>query len=339
MAGNTEGDIVEYQAGEVIFREGDPGGFFILIKSGSVEIYRESKKGLVPLAVLNAGELVGLLTFFNEGQRHASARARVPVVGQLVKKSAALQDMKLPSWVGIVLKEYSFRLTQANNLYASVYKRQSEIASRLIDPLFIACQVADSMVVIGQHYMKKMDDGREMILLKTLTPALQEMLGYKLQEIEQTISVFKNYGLLKIELEPDQGMEVTALKGVNRLKWFTQYAQAARSGKARKQMEAQIPFKCRRILFGLRDFAQKEGLTLNKVIKVDMEDLEARFTEHTKLKLLPEALRQAEEVELLKIHDRNQKVVVEYHPFDLARTIICMNVIHRLKSDSEEVID
>jgi len=332
-------DVVEYQLGEVIFREGDPGGFFILIQSGSVEVYRETKKGAVPLAILNQGELVGLLTFFNEGVRHASARARTPVVGQLVKKSAAMQDVKLPGWVSIVLKEYSHRLTQTNNLYVNAFSRETETLSRMIDPLFIACQVADSMVAIGQYFVKTLEDGREMILLKKMTHTLNEMLGYSLEEIEKAILVFKNYSLIKLEFDPDNHLEITALKAIARLKWFTQYVQTAKSGKARKQMDAQIPFKFRRVLFGLRDYAQKEGLTLNKTIKVDLDDLAEKFEAQTKIKLLPDALKMAKEVDLLKIHEAGKKTMVEYHPFDLARTIICMNVIHRLKSDSDDIID
>lgn len=336
LGGSMGADIVEYKPGEVIFRQGDPGGFFLLIKSGSVEIYRETKTGIAPLAVQNEGEIVGLLTFIDERPRHASARARTLVTGQLVKKSSALQDLKLPSWVGIVLKEYSARLTQANNLYAGAFARQEEYVSRMIDPLFIACQVADSMVILGQYYMKRLDDGREMILIKQLTQVLQEMLGYKLHEIEYTINVFKNYGLIKIELEPDHNLEVTALKGISRLKWFTNYTRAARQGKTRKQMEAHIPFKYRRILYGLRDFAQKEGLTLNKTIKIKMDDLHEKFETHTKLKLVPEALKLAHEVDLLKLHQQDKKIVLEFNPSELARTVICMNVIHRLKSDSED---
>lgn len=330
---------VEYRSGEVIFRQGEPGGYFLLIKSGSVEIYSESKDGEAPLAIQGEGEIVGLLTFFGDENRHASARARSLVRGQIVRKSSALKDGQLPGWVGIVLKEFSARLGQMNKLYARAYVRQEKMIARIIDPLFIAAQVADSMSVIGRHYSKKAADGREMIVLSVLANALQEMLGHELGEIQRTFKVFKNFGLIKVELDPDSNAEVTSVKGTGRLKWFTQYVQAARSGKARKQMEAKIPFKHRRVLFGLRDFAQKEGLELSKPVRVSMDDLAGKFETHTKFKLLPEALKQAEEVDLLKLVVQGQKTTVEYHPFDLARTIICMNVIHRLRSDSEDFED
>ncbi|MBM2827103.1 MAG: Catabolite activator [Dehalococcoidia bacterium] len=67
-------------AGEVIFRQGDPGGVMYLIKSGTVRIVLPIRDEVEStLLVLNPGDLFGELSLFDGGDRTATAVAQEPV--------------------------------------------------------------------------------------------------------------------------------------------------------------------------------------------------------------------------------------------------------------------
>lgn len=68
--------IQPYQAGEVVFQEGDIGKEMFVVVSGSVEVYRQAPEGASKvLATLSSGEMFGEMALIAEGRRFASARS------------------------------------------------------------------------------------------------------------------------------------------------------------------------------------------------------------------------------------------------------------------------
>ncbi len=71
----------QYESGEVIFRQGDIGSGFFLVRSGSVRLRMEDpRKGNISLAVLPEGSIVGELSIFDNSPRSATAIALVPTI-------------------------------------------------------------------------------------------------------------------------------------------------------------------------------------------------------------------------------------------------------------------
>jgi CRP-like cAMP-binding protein len=66
----------KYEDGEAIFRQGDIGSGFFLIRSGAVDIVAEdTKHRSIPMAHLPEGSLVGEMAIFDNSVRSASAYA------------------------------------------------------------------------------------------------------------------------------------------------------------------------------------------------------------------------------------------------------------------------
>lgn len=72
---------VEFEAGEVLFREGEPANQFYLIESGKVALEaNESPRGTVLVQLLGAGDPLGWSWLFPPFTWHFQARAVEPVV-------------------------------------------------------------------------------------------------------------------------------------------------------------------------------------------------------------------------------------------------------------------
>lgn len=70
-----------YQAGEVVFRQGETGSGMYIIQSGSVRIVSEDRvRGEVQLAVLEAGQVFGEMALFDHAGRSASAACQTESV-------------------------------------------------------------------------------------------------------------------------------------------------------------------------------------------------------------------------------------------------------------------
>lgn len=78
-------ELIQYAAGEVIFRQGYPGDHAYIIKSGVIEIYDEKPDGsIMRLALLKPGEMFGELALLDDAPRSASARAHEDCVLQIM---------------------------------------------------------------------------------------------------------------------------------------------------------------------------------------------------------------------------------------------------------------
>lgn len=61
-------------AGDVLWRQGDPGRGCLILVRGAVEVLREGAEGTLRVASLEAGSLVGQLALVDRGPRGATAR-------------------------------------------------------------------------------------------------------------------------------------------------------------------------------------------------------------------------------------------------------------------------
>ncbi len=74
-------EACEVLAGDIIFREGDPGEFAGIIRSGKVQILKRAPHGEIELAVLGEGDVFGEMALFEPmDARSATARALEHVI-------------------------------------------------------------------------------------------------------------------------------------------------------------------------------------------------------------------------------------------------------------------
>ncbi len=125
---------VKYNAGDVIFREGDPSDFVYKIVSGEVEVFMESDGKTVTLGLMKAGEFLGEMGIVDDQPRSASARAKNQVSMIIYKEDEffrlisrdSLSAEKLILRLCERLRNVSRKFTEATLSKKKEYVRESE---------------------------------------------------------------------------------------------------------------------------------------------------------------------------------------------------------------------
>jgi CRP-like cAMP-binding protein len=137
----------EFQAGDVLFREGDPGDLMYVVQSGAVSIAKEIGGERKVLAVLGPGEFLGEMAILNGKPRTATATVLEPT-RCLVIEARTLEQM---------------------------VAKNSEIAVRLIKKLARRLDSMDMLVEVLMHR-----DPRARVMLALMRHA--EGFGEPVQE-------------------------------------------------------------------------------------------------------------------------------------------------------------
>ena len=83
----------EYQAGEVILKEGDPSDFVLRIMIGEAEVYTEKDHHPVVLGTVKNGDFLGEMGVIEKRPRSASARAKTKVTAVFFERWEFLRLM------------------------------------------------------------------------------------------------------------------------------------------------------------------------------------------------------------------------------------------------------
>jgi tetratricopeptide (TPR) repeat protein len=113
--------VQHFETGDVIFREGDDSATAYIIADGEVALYKESARGLVHLATLGKGELLGEMGAVENDPRGATAVAKGNIVLHAFPRKAFVRKlMDDPDMTVRILIRLSRRLRNANDRIAQL---------------------------------------------------------------------------------------------------------------------------------------------------------------------------------------------------------------------------
>ena len=93
-----------YSAGDLIFREGDPGDFLLGVISGEIDIRASSSDGQsLNLNRINPGEIIGEIAFLDGGPRTASGYAATSTVCFVIPRAPFLRLMQTRAELAVQL--------------------------------------------------------------------------------------------------------------------------------------------------------------------------------------------------------------------------------------------
>jgi CRP-like cAMP-binding protein len=114
-----------FESGEILFRQGDPSDFAILILSGSADVLREAGDDAIVLGAVGAGEFVGEMGVLEGRRRSATVRAASSVEAELIERQAFLDRVSdEPGLARKLLVRMSARLRDVEDMLTRVYAAQ-----------------------------------------------------------------------------------------------------------------------------------------------------------------------------------------------------------------------
>lgn len=138
-------ELVRFEPGEILFREGERTFFFYMIKEGRIEVFRETEGDNVVLAILEEGQSLGEFAMIDRQVRSASARAITPVTAVKVSEEAYASLLgELPSWAQSMLEGLVARLRTANEII-----RQQEAIDEQTKTSYQISEFTDSPTAIN----------------------------------------------------------------------------------------------------------------------------------------------------------------------------------------------
>ena len=329
-------ELIEFKAGEIIFSEGDPGGSIYIIKKGVVEVFKESGDEDITLATLKDGEVLGILTFYSKGDRHASARAKSEVTCEVIEKSVLDQFKKLPKWVHVVLREFSIRLNQVNNMFVKTYSEYEKAQLNSVDIFFVAEQLASFAYVVGSQIAELRDD-EEIISVDLILNKANESLRYNHAMLESIFDVFVDHSLIRAFMV-DVNKPHCRKSCLSKLRWFSDFLRYKGNSGIELMLSEHLSLKQRRSLYMLHDFAKRKGVSHDEEACFDLKLLESEFETTVKYAFSKEAVEKAAAMGLLEIvEESNNTVMLRYNPLELSRSIVSLNVITALRKIQDEM--
>jgi CRP-like cAMP-binding protein len=260
-----QGAQIEFKAGNVIFAEGDPGGDLFFLKEGQVEVYREVDGRKISLAVLNPGEVLGIMTCLTREPRLASARAMSDVKA-LVVKQAGIKTLisTTPQWVHTVIKDFILRIKRMNDVYASAMKDLAR--QELEGPLLrTATQVAVGLAGIGGLMAPAAGKEPRLVDVDRALGHLSQVLDTPRDAIDQIFAVFLEVGLLKAD--PGASVKSADLAVLGRLNVFAEFSRMyLRSREAQDRYSVLSERDCA-FLIALAEGARATGRRMTGEIK------------------------------------------------------------------------
>jgi len=121
----------KFSKGEIIFKEGDPGDAFYIIKSGAIEILKgdPSKHGQIRLAIRGEGDFFGEMSLLEDSPRFAYARAvRDSIVLEISREDFKHLIAKNPPMAMEVMGVLSSRIREADlQMIADLEKKNEQL--------------------------------------------------------------------------------------------------------------------------------------------------------------------------------------------------------------------
>ena len=183
-------DVVErqFQPGEIIFREGDPGQVLYLAKSGQVRIFVNGMDGSETSVILigSPGQMFGELAVIDGMPRSATAVAMDDAVLYTLSREAFRSHMRhIPQFSLNFLRELSIRL------------RYNTLQVDSLASLGVPRRLARKLLELAQQYGQVRHDG--VIIHMTLTQTdLASLIGATRESTHKSLRDFRRQRWIEI---------------------------------------------------------------------------------------------------------------------------------------------
>ena len=190
-------------AGEVIFRQGDPGTSMVVILSGSVRVVTSSAEGKrLALAILGEGQVVGEMALLEGGIRSADVITEEPTELLVLERRDLIPFLEHNPRICIMLLEVlSGRLRQTTET--------------LSDRTFLSLEarLAKALLRLADAYGRETADGVR-IEMKLSQRAIGEMIGASRESVNKQLQAWSDEGIVQLKRGNVAVLQLEGLTGI-----------------------------------------------------------------------------------------------------------------------------
>lgn len=175
-------------AGEVIFRQGDPGTSMVAILSGSVRVVTSSADGKrLAIAVLGEGEVVGEMALLEGGIRSADVITEEPTELLVLERRDLIPFLEHNPQICIMLLEV---------LSARLRRTTESLSDRAF--LSLEARLAKALLRLADVYGRETAGGVR-IEMKLSQRAIGEMVGASRESVNKQLQAWSDEGIVQLE--------------------------------------------------------------------------------------------------------------------------------------------
>ena len=191
----------KYNAGDILFKEGDPSDVVYKIVSGEVEVFMESDGKTVVLGLMKAGEFLGEMGIVDDQPRSASARAKNQVAVIIYEEN---EFLRLISRDSVSAERLIIRLCER---LRNVSRKFTEATVSAKKESAIATEALVSETQDLQEDYNSKTNGATGLRL-TLLPLSQQLIQYLPKEGIEVRKLPFTVGRLPEGSEPESAMQI-----------------------------------------------------------------------------------------------------------------------------------
>ena len=321
-------ETMVFSEGKTIFSKGDPGGDIYIIQQGDIEICSVENGAEIQLARMTVGEILGTMTCLTNEPRMATARAASEVVLKKIRHVHIKRLVgDLPTWMKIVLKDFTTRLNQMNKLYSEAAGQLLPLKRNQISYVFLCSRIC-SLLTTSQKYLSVPSEDGKVIYYDNALNFATNALFLPEQLTTMLFEVMIDNGMIQIAVNRDNNKKYMSTENVEKLVFFCHFLNEAKRGPYKKILESNFSTKDLKSLSGLIQMAKRMGMDTSKSCQIHIKDLTISLEKMTGAKFHLESMQKAEKIGLLQITADDR---VLFPPSDLARILVNIIVYKRLE--------
>jgi len=316
-----------FSAGQTIFLKGDPGGDIYIIQQGEIEVYSLENGVEVPLSSMNVGEVLGVMTCLTNEPRMASAKAKSEVVLKRIRHIHIKRLVgNLPTWMKIVLKDFTVRLHQMNKLYTESVGQLLLLQKNQISYVFLCSRIC-SLLTTSQKFLSVPLGDSKVIYYDTALTFITDALFLPEQLTTILLEAMIDTNMIQLSVNRDNNKKYITSENAEKLVLFCHFLNEAKRGPYKKILETNFSTKDLKILSGLIQMAKRMGMEISKFCQIQIKDLSLSLEKMTGAKFDLESIQKAEKLGMLQVTSDEK---IQFLPTDLSRILVNINVYRRL---------
>jgi CRP/FNR family transcriptional regulator len=182
---------VHYPVSSLLFREGEPAAYGLVIASGEVIVFSSARSGAEQIHdLVGQGELVGGAALLTDDRRTAGARAASATTAWLIDREVFLVFLEVTPTAVVAL------LRQVAGLLAAREAALDDLLS-----LDIKGRLAKTLLVLAERYGKPASQGEVHIGRRLTHRDLANIIGASRENVSRALAAFRAQGLVNYSFD------------------------------------------------------------------------------------------------------------------------------------------